>query len=169
MRRERMTWKVWGCNKTGGRFWDVTHARSTRRWCQAFEETMNMPTPGWYLELQLCEAVSEGCKTVLVIRRDRGVMLCVMQFLSPKAHLLKYGRSLEQPDAENVAHCGTCCICEAGTKLWWISCSAAMLLTGCDTTSAISGHEKKCRKIFQNQPLLLKWNWSWWGSGTTNF
>jgi len=135
---------------TGGGFSNATDARSTRR--ETVRLHGNHEEADTRLILHSCEAVSEGYERLVVMCSDTDVLLLLLHFMPTRAAQVwmvsgtskkrkcypihAVSDKLPQPVRENL-----------------LSFHA---LTGCDTTSAFSGHGKKtCWKTFQSQPLLV--------------
>jgi hypothetical protein len=133
---------------TGGGFINATDARSTRR--NETKLSGNHEEADTRLILHACEAADEGYERVLVICRDTDVLLLLVHFMPVVEVWMIAGtakkrkcypvhevsRRLTQPVRDNL-----------------LSFHA---LTGCDTTSAFSGHGKKsCWRTFQKHPLLV--------------
>ena len=136
---------------TGSGFSSATRARSTRR--SEVKLQGNHEEADTRLVLHSCEAVNQGYKRVLVICRDTDVMLLLVHFIpaqTAKVWMISgtakkrkcypihpLSERLEKPLRDNLL--------------------GFHAFTGCDTTSAFSGHGKQsCWTTFQNLPHFVQ-------------
>jgi len=136
---------------TGGRFSCATHARSTRR--SEVKLQGNHDEADTRLILHSCEAVNQGYKRVLVICRDTDVMLLLVHFIPAQTAevWMISGRAKKRK----------CYPIHALSKRFAKPLRDNLLcfhaFTGCDTSSAFSGHGKQsCWKTFKNHPHLVQ-------------
>ena len=133
---------------TGGGFSNATKARSTRR--QTARLQGNHEEADTRLILHSCEPVSEGYERLLIKSSDTDVML--FHFMLSKA--------AEIWMISGTARKRKCYPTHTVSERLLIHIRENLLgfhaLTGCDTSSAFSGHGKNtCWAIFQSQPLLV--------------
>ena len=136
---------------TGGRLSCATHARSTRR--SEVKLQGNHEEADTRLVLHLCEAVNQGYKRVLVICRDTDVMLLLVHFIPAQtAEVLMISGTAKKRKCYPIH-----ALSERRAKPLRDNLLGFHAFTGCDTTSAFSGHGKQsCCKTFQNHPHFVQ-------------
>ena len=136
---------------TGGGFFCGTHARSTRR--SEVKLQGNHEEVYTKLVLHSCEAVKQGYKRVLVICRDTDVMLLLVHFIPAQtAEVWMISGTAKKRKCYPIHE-----LSERLAKPLRDNVLGFQAFTGCDTTSAFSGHSKRsCWKTFQNHPHLVQ-------------
>ena len=136
---------------TGGGFSCVTLARSTRR--SEVKRQGNHEEANTRLVLHSCEAVNQGYKRVLVICRDTDVMLLLVHFIPAQAaEVWMISGTAKKRKCYPIHE-----LSEIFAKPLRDNLLGFHTFTGCDTTSAFSGHGKRsCWKTFKNHPHLVQ-------------
>ena len=140
---------------TEGGFSCATHARSTRR--SEVKLQGNHEEADTRLVLHSCEAVNHGYKIMLVICRDTGVMLLLIHFMPAQTAEVWMISGTAKKSICYPIHA----LSERLAKPLRDNLQGFHAFTGCDTTSAVSGHGKQsCWKTFQNHPHFVQGDWS---------
>ena len=135
---------------TGGGLSCATHARSTRR--TEVKLQGNHEEADTRLVLHSCEAVNQGYKRLLVICRVTDVMLLLVHFIPAQtAEVWVFSGTAKKRKCYPIHE-----LSERLAKPLRDNLRGFHAFTGCDTTSAFSGHGKRsCWKTFQNHPHLV--------------
>ena len=136
---------------TGGGFSCATHGRSTRR--SEVKLQGSHEEADTRLVLHSCEAVNQGYKRVLVICRDTDVILLLVHFIPAQtAEVWMISGTAKKRKCYPIH-----ALSERLAKPLRDNLLGFHAFTGCDTTSAFSGHGKRsCWKTFQNHPHLVQ-------------
>ena len=136
---------------TGGEFSCATHVRSTRR--SEVKLQGNHEETDTRLVLHSCEALNQGYKRVLVICRDADVMLLLVHFIPTQTADVWMISGTGKKRKCYPIHA----LSERLAKPLRDNLLGFHAFTGCDTTSAFSGHGKRsCWKTFLNHPHLVQ-------------
>ena len=128
---------------TGGGLYCATHARSTRR--SEVKLQGNHEEVDTRMVLHLCGAVNQGYKRVLIICRDMDVMLLLVHFIPAQTAKVWMISGTAKKRKCYPIHT----LSERFAKPLRDNPMGFHAFTGCDTTSAFSGHGKRsCWKTF---------------------